>query len=67
MVDIQQHRLNLLSELLENMDIPEVRRKELNLANLQWLSHNFMIRNTGKRGSTEAHVLIAALLRDWES
>ncbi len=51
-----------LSELLEDMDIPEIRRDLNKHSNLRWLQRNLSINNKGDKVEA-AHLLIRTLLR----
>jgi len=51
-----------LSELLENMDIPEMRRDLNKVSNLRWLQRNLSANNEGDKLEA-AHLLIRTLLR----
>ena len=51
-----------LSELLEDMDIPEMRRDLNKVSNLRWLQRNLNINNEGDKLEA-AHLLIRTLLR----
>ena len=51
-----------LSELLEDMDIPEMRRDLNKHSNLRWLQRNLSINNKSDKVEA-AHLLIRTLLR----
>ena len=51
-----------LSELLEDMDIPEMRRDLNKASNLRWLQRNLNVNNEGDKLEA-AHLLIRTLLR----
>ena len=51
-----------LSELLEDMDIPNMRRDLNKVSNLRWLQRNLNANNEGDKLEA-AHLLIRTLLR----
>ena len=52
-----------LKEILEGMDVPEMRKDVTNAANLRWLNRNIMIRNSEHPNAVQALVLAGRLIR----
>lgn len=61
MMDSHWSRL-LLTEILKDMDVPEMRR-ELTKANLRWLGRNLSARNGKHINYPQARKLIVQLLK----
>ncbi len=58
----QDPTVDRLTQLLENMDVPEMRRDLNKLSNLRWLQRNLNANNEGDK--LEAiHLLIRTLIR----
>lgn len=62
MITAEQARIFALTEILESMDVPEMRR-ELTKANLRWLGRNLAIRNGKHVKYAYARRLIVELLK----
>ena len=54
---------SLLKEILESMDVPEMRKDVTNNSNLRWLNRNIMIRNGEHPKAVTALVLAGRLIR----
>tara|TARA_Y100001972_G_scaffold39926_1_gene49393 strand:+ start:1981 stop:2223 length:243 start_codon:yes stop_codon:yes gene_type:complete len=50
--------------IIEDMDIPEMRKDLNKLGNLRWLQRNLMIRNGNDPRATEAVEMIAKMARE---
>ena len=50
--------------IIEDMDIPEMRKNLNKLGNLRWLQRNLMIRNGNDPRATEAVEMIAKMARE---
>ncbi len=50
--------------IIEDMDIPEMRKDLNKLANLRWLQRNLMIRNGNHPRATEAVEMIAKMAQE---
>ena len=50
--------------IIEDMDIPEMRKNLNKLGNLRWLQRNLMIRNGNHLRATEAVEMIAKMARE---
>ena len=62
MITAEQARIFALTHILEDMDVPEMRR-ELTKANLRWLGRNLAIRNGKHVNYFYARMLILELLK----
>lgn len=60
-----EHKAKLrLREILENMDVPFLRKVVVEVNDLKWLNRNLSIRNNRHPQFEEAMVIIVELLRE---
>ena len=54
-----------LLEILDTMDLPQLRKDATNVHHLRWLERNIMVRNSQNPRFNEAMELVRALIRKY--